>query len=107
MPYRYPDSYRYARRDFDAVAARYLDGHSLEESAGPVNISTAARFLRLNGLTRPAPITKRLTRERRAAHAAALQRRGLSVATIARRLDLSMRQTARYLATARAGEPLP
>ena len=44
-----------------------------------------------------------MVRERRAARAAELQRRGLPVATIARRLDLSMRQTARYLAAAREG----
>ena len=65
---------------------------------------TARPFL--NGLTRTASETFQLIRERRAARAAALQRRGLPVATIARHLDLSARQTARYLATARECEPL-
>ena len=88
MPYRYHDSYRYAHRDFDAVAARYLDGHTLEQSARPVNISTAARFLRLNGLTRSVSETFQIIRERRAARAAKLQRRGLPVAAIAKRLKL-------------------
>lgn len=60
MPYRCPDSYRYSRRDSDAVAARYLDGHGMEDAAGPMNISTAARFLRLNGLTRTASETFQL-----------------------------------------------
>ena len=96
MPYRYSD----------AVAARYLAGHGMEEAAGPVNISTAARFLRLNGLTRSASETFQIIRQRRAARAAALQYCGLPVAAIARCLDLSMRQTARYPAATRQLEPL-
>lgn len=99
--WKYPNSWKHSRRQFDAVADSYLDGNSVEIAAidGDMSRGSAENFLHMNRLMRQNAITIRMGRKNRVEEARRLAAKH-SVPEIAEIMERSTHTVLRYLSEA-------